>query len=238
VRQQLGKFELATSGTLFLDEIGDLRVDLQAKLLRAVQGGEIERVGGSKPIKTDFRLVCATNVDLDRAVREGRFREDLYYRIKVIPLRMPALRDRPEDLPELVRFFIQRYSTRFRKPVTGISDAALAILQRHWWGGNVRELENLIERLVAMNDRGWIDEEDLPLDYHVANLDQQESGEKPLLDAAVDTFERNFILRALERCDWNVTGTARHLGVPLSTLKHKMRKLEIREIARKLRTTQ
>jgi len=236
VRQQLGKFELASGGTLFLDEIGDLRVDLQAKLLRAVQGGEIERVGGSKPIRTDFRLVCATNVDLEKAVKEGRFREDLYYRIRVIPIRMPALRERQEDLPEIVRFFIQRYSTRFRKPVAGISDSALDILQRHWWPGNVRELENLIERLVAMNDRGWIEDEDLPFDYHVARLDREPPPDNaPLLEAAVDTFERNFILRALERCEWNVTATARYLGVPLSTLKHKMRKLEIREIARKLR---
>jgi two-component system NtrC family response regulator len=236
VRQQLGKFELAAGGTLFLDEIGDLRVDLQAKLLRAVQGGEIERVGGAKPIRTDFRLICATNVDLERAVKEGRFREDLYYRINVIPVRMPALRDRPEDLPPLVRFFLARYSSRFRKPVSGIADSALEILQRHWWPGNVRELENLIERLVAMNDRGWIEDEDLPFDYHVARLDREPpDANAPLLEAAVDTFERNFILRALERCEWNVTATARYLGVPLSTLKHKMRKLEIREIARKLR---
>jgi DNA-binding NtrC family response regulator len=234
-RQQLGKFELASGGTLFLDEIGDLRIDLQAKLLRAVQGGEIERIGGSKPVKTDFRLICATNVDLERAVKEGRFREDLYYRINVIPIRMPALRERTEDLPEIVRFFINRYSTKFRKPVTGISDSALATLERHWWPGNIRELENLIERLVAMNDRGWIDDEDLPFDYHVARLDHERPVDAPLLEAAVDTFERNFILRALERCDWNVTATARHLGVPLSTLKHKISKLEIRDIAKKLR---
>src|SRR5690606_26348592 len=106
-RQQLGKFELAAGGTLFLDEIGDLRLDLQAKLLRAIQEGEIERVGGSKPIKTDFRLIVATNVDLEKAVKEGRFRDDLYYRINVIPIRMPPLRERVEDLPELARFFLR-----------------------------------------------------------------------------------------------------------------------------------
>jgi DNA-binding NtrC family response regulator len=237
VRQQLGKFELAAGGTLFLDEIGDLRIDLQAKLLRAVQGGEIERVGGSKPIKTEFRLICATNVDLDRAVKDGRFREDLYYRIKVIPIRMPPLRERPEDIPDIVRFFIKRYSARFRKPIAGIADSAIEILQRHWWPGNIRELENLVERLVAMNDRGWIENEDLPLDYHVSQLDRgRASSAEPLLQAAVNTFERNFILRALEREDWNVTATARYLGIPLSTLKHKMGKLEIRDIARRLRT--
>ena len=124
-KQQLGKFELAAGGTLFLDEIGDLRLDLQAKLLRAIQESEIERVGGDKPIRTNFRLVVATNVDLEKAVKEGRFREDLYYRINVIPLRMPPLRDRLEDLPELTRFFIARYRTKFRKPVRGIADSAL-----------------------------------------------------------------------------------------------------------------
>ena len=120
-KQQLGKFELATGGTLFLDEIGDLRFDLQAKLLRAIQEGEIERVGGAKPIKTEFRLVVATNVDLEKAVKDGRFREDLYYRINVIPIRMPPLRDRIEDLPELARLFVHRYRTKFRKPVRGVS---------------------------------------------------------------------------------------------------------------------
>ena len=127
-KQQLGKFELAAGGTLFLDEIGDLRFDLQAKLLRAIQEGEIERVGGTKPIKTNFRLVVATNVDLEKAVKEGRFREDLYYRINVIPIRMPPLRDRMEDLPELARLFLDRYKAKFRKPVRGISGSALKIL--------------------------------------------------------------------------------------------------------------
>src|SRR5262245_50364256 len=164
LKQQLGKFELAAGGTLFLDEIGDLRLDLQAKLLRAIQEGEIERVGGSKPIKTDFRLVVATNVDLDKAVKDGRFREDLYYRINVIPIRMPPLRDRIEDLPELARLFLERYRIKFRKGVRGISDSALKILASYWWPGNIRELENLIERLVAVSDKEWITDEDLPLE--------------------------------------------------------------------------
>src|SRR5918999_2161886 len=170
-RQQLGKFELAAGGTLFLDEIGDLRFDLQAKLLRAIQEGEIERIGGSKPIKTDFRLVVATNVDLDKAVKENRFREDLYYRINVIPIRMPPLRDRIEDLPELARLFVERYRAKFHKPVRGISDSALRILASYWWPGNIRELENLVERLVAVNDKEWITDDDLPLEYHFAKLD-------------------------------------------------------------------
>jgi DNA-binding NtrC family response regulator len=235
-RQQLGKFELAAGGTLFLDEIGDLRFDLQAKLLRAIQEGEIERVGGIKPIKTDFRLVVATNVDLDKAVKEGRFREDLYYRINVIPIRMPPLRERIDDLPELARLFLERYRVKFRKPVRGISESAVRILQSYWWPGNIRELENLMERLVAVSDKEWITDDDLPLEYHLARLDSApgSSGEA-LFQEACDTFERNFILRALEKSDWNVTATARYLGIPLSTLKHKMARLDLREIARKLR---
>jgi DNA-binding NtrC family response regulator len=234
-KQQLGKFELAAGGTLFLDEIGDLRLDLQAKLLRAIQEGEIERVGGSKPISTDFRLVVATNVDLEKAVKEARFREDLYYRVNVIPLRMPPLRDRLEDLPELARLFIERYRSKFRKPVKGISDSALRILATYRWPGNIRELENLMERLVAVNDREWITDEDLPLEYHFAKLDSAPPSGEALFQEACDTFERNFILRALERADWNVTATARYLGIPLSTLKHKMARLDLRDLARRLR---
>jgi DNA-binding NtrC family response regulator len=234
-KQQLGKFELATGGTLFLDEIGDLRFDLQAKLLRAIQEGEIERVGGVKPLKTDFRLVVATNVDLEKAVKDGRFREDLYYRINVIPIRMPPLRDRMDDLPELARLFLERYRMKFRKPVRGISDSALKILQSYWWPGNIRELENLIERLVAVSDKEWVTDEDLPLEYHFARLDSAPATGEALFQEACDTFERNFILRALEKSDWNVTGTARYLGIPLSTLKHKMARLDLRDLARKLR---
>jgi DNA-binding NtrC family response regulator len=238
LRQQLGKFELASGGTLFLDEIGELRLDLQAKLLRSIQEGEIERVGGSKPIRTDFRLIVATNIDLEKAVKDGKFRDDLYYRINVIPIRMPALRERSEDLPELARFFVRRYSAKFRKQIRGVSDAALKVLGTYWWPGNVRELENLIERLVAVSDRDkeWITDEDLPLEYHMARFDTAEqTASGSIYQEALDTFERNFMIKALERCDWNVSATARYLGVPLSTLKHKMAKLDIRELARRLR---
>jgi DNA-binding NtrC family response regulator len=235
VRQQLGKFELASGGTLFLDEIGDLQLELQAKLLRAIQEGEIERVGGTKPIKTDFRLIAATNVDLEKAVKEGRFREDLYYRINVIPIKLPPLRDRIDDLPELARFFLQRYTGKFHKQIYGIADSTLRILTKYWWPGNIRELENLIERLVAVSDKEWITDEDLPFEFHFAQLDTAPPSTGSLLQEATNTFERNFILRALERSGWNVTATARYLGIPLSTLKFKMDRLEIREIAKRLR---
>jgi DNA-binding NtrC family response regulator len=234
-RQQLGKFELASGGTLFLDEIGDLRFELQAKLLRAIQEGEIERVGGLKPIRTNFRLIAATNVDLEKAVKEGRFREDLYYRIRVIPFQMPPLRERIEDLPELARMFVERYRVKFRKPAMNISDSALRILSSYWWPGNIRELENLMERLVAISDDEWITDEDLPLEYHFARLDSVPTQGQSLFQEACDTFERNFILRALEKSSWNVTATARYLGIPLSTLKFKMARLDLRDIARRLR---
>jgi len=235
IRQQLGKFELASGGTLFLDEVGDLRLELQAKLLRAIQEGEIERVGGTHPIKTDFRLIVATNVDLDKAVKEGTFREDLYYRLNVIPIRMPALRDRIEDVPELARFFVRRYNQKFRKNIQGIADSTLRILGSYWWPGNIRELENLMERIVAVSDKDWITDEDLPYELHVAQLDAEGPTTENLLERAVTTFERNFLIRALEKSGWNVTGTARTLGIPLSTLKFKMDRLEIRELARKIR---
>ena len=235
IRQQIGKFELASGGTLFLDEVGDLRIELQAKLLRAIQESEIERVGGTHPIKTDFRLIAATNVDLTRAVKEGTFREDLFYRLNVIPIRMPPLRDRVEDLPELARFFIGRYNQRFRKHVQGIADSTLKILGTYWWPGNIRELENLMERIVAVSDKDWITDEDLPYELHVAQIDMTAPADTNLLERAVATFERNFLIRELEKHDWNVKATAGALGIPLSTLKFKMDRLDIRSLARKVR---
>jgi len=219
---------------LFLDEIGDLRLDLQAKLLRAIQEGEIERVGGTKAIKKEFRLIAATNVDLEKAVKDGRFREDLYYRINVIPVKLPPLRERAEDIPQLAEFFLRRYNARFRKKIQGIDDRTMAVLKKYWWPGNIRELENLIERLVAVSDKDWVTEEDLPLEFHFAQLEPGLPSES-LFEGATNTFERNFILRALEKCGGNVTGTAEYLGIPLSTLKYKMDKLEVRSIIRRIR---
>jgi two-component system, NtrC family, response regulator AtoC len=234
-RQQLGKFELASNGTLFLDEVGDLRLDLQSKLLRAIQEGEIERVGGSKPIKTEFRLITATNVDLEKAVKEGRFREDLFYRINVIPIKMPPLRERSEDIPQLVDFFLKRYNARFRKQIQAVSQTTMDILKKYWWPGNIRELENLVERLVAVSEKDYIDDEDLPLEFHFAQLEPAGLDNESLFEHATNTFERNFILRALERNAMNVTATAEYLGIPLSTLKYKMDKLDVRQFTKRQR---
>ncbi len=235
VRQQIGKFELADRGTLFLDEIGELKSDVQAKLLRALQESEIERVGGGHPIRVDLRVIAATNVDLEKAVREGRFREDLYYRINVIPMKVPPLRERIEDLSELAAFFISRYNAKFRKKIRGIEESTMGSLQAYPWPGNIRELENLMERLVAVSDKEWIGDEDLPYEYHLAKLTRPEQVTDGLFDRACEMFERNFILKALEQARWNVTATARNLGMPLSTLKFKMDRLDIRDIARKLK---
>jgi DNA-binding NtrC family response regulator len=234
LQQRIGKFELASGGTLFLDEIGDLRLELQAKLLRAIQEGEIERVGGSKPIKTTFRLIAATNVDLERAVKDGTFRGDLFYRLNVIPVKLPPLRERLDDLPELAEFFLHRYNGRFHKDIKGIAESTLGMLSHYWWPGNIRELENMIERIVATCDGDWITDGDLPFDFHVAELDHQ-AADGSLLDRALATFERNYIIRALERNGWNVTQTARYLGVPLSTMKFKIDRLDIRDLARRVK---
>jgi DNA-binding NtrC family response regulator len=173
-------------------------------------------------------------VDLERAVKEGSFRGDLFYRLNVIPVRLPPLRDRLEDLPVLAEFFLRRYNARFQKQIKGIADSTLRMLMHYWWPGNIRELENLIERIVATCDGEWITDDDLPLEFHVAELDHHD-GEGSLLDRALAAFERNYLIRALERNNWNVTQTARYLGIPLSTLKFKIDRLEIRDIARRIK---
>jgi DNA-binding NtrC family response regulator len=229
VRQQVGKFELASEGTLFLDEIGDLPLELQVKLLRAIQEREIERVGGWRPIRTEFRLISATHHDLESAVREGRFRADLYYRINVLPVHVPPLRDRPEDVPLLAQHFLDRTCRAYRRPPATLGDSAAAVLRHHPWPGNVRELQNLVERLVAMHAGPVIEEDDLPEEYQVP-MPRAAGGN--LLDAAVVGFTRNYILEALQAADGNVAATARALGVPLSTLKHRMRRLDLRDPSR------
>src|SRR5439155_17265883 len=156
------------------------------------------------------------NIDLEKAVKDGKFREDLYYRINVIPIKLPPLRERPEDIPQLSEFFLRRYNTRFRKRIQGVTDSTMTLLRKYWWPGNIRELENLIERLVAVSDKDYIAEEDLPLEFHFAQLEPQGSRSESLFEEATLTFERNFILRALEKNGWNVTSTAEYLGVPLS----------------------
>lgn len=228
-RQKYGKFELADGGTLFLDEVGCVKYDVQSRLLRAIQDKEIERVGSTKTIKVDVRLIVATNIDLADAVRKGEFREDLYYRINVVPIKLPPLRERVEDIPEFARFFLDKYNKLFRKNVNKFTDSALEILMNYNWPGNIRELENLIERLVAISDNNVIAQEDIPVEYYNFEI-SEESARENLLQKACDTFERNFILKAMEQERWSRTRTARTLGIPISTLKYKFNRLNIYEI--------
>ena len=234
-RQQLGKFELASNGTLFLDEIGDLRMDLQAKLLRAIQEGEIERVGGTKPIKTEFRLIAATNVDLEKAVKEGRFREDLYYRLNVIPIKLPPLRERIDDIPQLAEFFLRRYNTRFRKRIQGITDSTMSML------GEVlvaRQYPRAREsdRAAGRGDRQGIHlGRGSPARVPLRTAGAQGHACREPVRRGDDHVRAKFHFESLEKCAWNVTATAEYLGIPLSTLKYKMDRLEVRQIAKRLR---
>ncbi len=224
--QHYGKFEHADGGTLFLDEIGELRLDLQTKILRAIQEREVERVGGKRPIPVDVRLVVATNIDLQEAVRKGEFREDLFYRINVIPIRLPPLRERIEDVPALVRHFLHRHARRFNRPVPGITEEALDLLCRCSWPGNIRELENIIERLVAVVEDPVIEESHLPLELCYPRFFEcgRRRGSEGL-SSAMEAFQRSFISSVLDRTGWNRKAAAEELGIGYSTLKKKLKRL-------------
>lgn len=230
VEKRLGKFELANTGVLFLDEIGSLHLDLQAKLLRVLQEREFERVGGSKTVRVDVRIVAASNRDLKQMVAEHTFRDDLFYRLNVVPIHVPPLRERREDIPLLVEHFLAKYNKAFQRQIQGFTPAAVATLSNYHWPGNVRELENVIERLVAISTPGMLGLEDLPLDLvtvrHKVVEDIFVRGHS--LRQAKAEFERHYILRALEKSKWNQTEAARMLGVHRNTLLGKMETLEIR----------
>ena len=228
IRQQYGKFELASGGLLFMDEIGELPLDLQSKLLRVIQEGEFERVGGQKTIKAQVRLVAATNKDLQQAVAAGRFREDLYYRLNVVPIFIPPLRERPEDVAPFTQHFVQKYATKFGRPLRKVTPEAMHMLEHYPWPGNIRELENLIERVVAIVDGEALDVLDIPLEYQVAGLPASDA-DSGRLAGALDNFERNYIRRALKLNANHRANTAKYLDIPLSTLKYKMSRLKIHE---------
>jgi DNA-binding NtrC family response regulator len=228
-QRKLGKFELAQGGTLFLDEIGTLRGELQAKLLRVLQEREIERVGGTRPVKIDVRFIAATNTNLKEAVGRGAFREDLYYRLNVVPVVVPPLRERIQDVPLLVDHFIRRDNRRFHKRIEGPSPEALAALNAYRWPGNVRELENVIERCVVLAEGLVIQLNDLPLDV---SLPQQatkvRAAEALPLNEATDQFEQQIVLRVLERVGWNLTEAGRILEIHRNSLRVKLARWGIR----------
>jgi DNA-binding NtrC family response regulator len=229
IATKVGKFELATGGTLFLDEIGHMRLDLQAKILRALQEREVERVGGTRTIKIDVRVLAATNRDLKKAIEDGTFREDLYYRLNVVPITLPPLRQRREDIPLLVEHFIAKYNREFVRKVKGFSAGATAALYQYDWPGNVRELENVIERAVALAQSETISLRELPLEISILGGDIIEDIQKAgvTLREARSHFERQYILNILDKVQWNQTEAARVLGLHRNTLAWKLQRLRI-----------
>jgi DNA-binding NtrC family response regulator len=228
-----GKFEYANGGTIFLDEIASLKLELQAKLLRVLQEREFTRVGSHVNIKVDVRVIAATNHRLDEMVKEGRFRSDLYFRLNVIPIQLPPLRERREDIQLLANYFLARFNQQLNKRTKGISSQAVAVLEAYPWPGNIRELENLIERLVVLGiDNRWIEEKDLPFDLFLreegGDVSGPTGGDNTLVQAR-QAFERQYILRALERSRWNQSNAARILGIHRNTLLQKMKALSICE---------
>jgi two-component system, NtrC family, response regulator AtoC len=222
-RQAFGKFELANGGTLFLDEVSELQLDVQAKLLRALQEREIERVGGTRPISVDVRIICASNKDLPTLVQKGTFREDLYWRLKVVPIVLPPLRERREDIPALAAHFLGRFARIYGKTPRKLTDRALAVMQQYGWPGNIRELENLIERLVVVCDANPIDASDLPLDLSAAAEIADETKPEVTLEEARIALEKSYISKTLQQNSGNRTNAAKQLGMSVATLRRKMR---------------
>lgn len=237
-RDKPGRFALADHGTIFLDEIGDVSPAFQAKLLRVLQEGEIQPLGSTRTVAVDVRLVAATNKDLRALVAGGRFREDLYYRLRVVPILLPSLRDRREDIPLLVHHFLTKLSSRTGKSIGEVSPEALEILQRYSYPGNIRELENALHRAFVLCRGARIEVEHLPKEWWVGEgcgVEPRESTRHGAAGAGPDTLgsaaagaERDGILRALERHNWNRTAAARSLGIARNTLWRKMRASGIR----------
>jgi len=234
-----GRFELAHGGTLFLDEIGEVPPEIQVKLLRVLQESEFERVGGVKTIGVDVRLVAATNRDLKREIEQGTFREDLFYRLNVVPIELPPLRQRRADVPDLVAHFITKFNARLNKSVAGITDPAMDALSAHYWPGNIRELENIIERAVLFADGTELDVGDLPDEIGGSPADEplegpdihalEGDGLKAQVKAATHHLERKLIARALEQTGGNVTHAARLLKISRKGLQLKMKELNLRD---------
>jgi formate hydrogenlyase transcriptional activator len=224
IERRIGRFELAHEGTIFLDEVGDVSLELQSKLLRVLQEQEFERLGSSRTIRVNVRVVAATNIDLAQMVAEKKFRNDLYYRLNVFPITLPPLRERPDDIALLVHFFVHKFAQQMKKPIDRIPSQTLAALTAYSWPGNIRELQNLIERAVILS-RGST------LEIPLAELKQSTKAATNQTDqTTLDVVEREHILRVLRESHWVIggaTGAAARLGLPRTTLNNKMRKLGI-----------
>jgi DNA-binding NtrC family response regulator len=226
--RELGIFEAADGGTVFLDEIGEMPVALQAKLLRAIQEKEIRRVGGKVNIPVDVRIIAATNKDLESEIRRGTFREDLFYRLNVIRIILPPLRERGSDIATLAAFFVRKYATATGMPVQGIAKPALKLLLNYSWPGNVRQLESVIERGILMTEGEFIQPEDLPAEV---TEDTLKSGrlpfEFPAEGISFEELERDLILKAMDRADWVIAKAAPLLGMSYKTLQYRLEKFGI-----------
>ena len=217
--REIGRFELANHSTIFLDEVGELPLELQAKLLRVLQEGEFERLGSSKTIHVDVRLIAATSRDLESAVREGKFREDLFYRLNVFPIRVPPLRERREDIPMLTWHFLKMLGSRMGRDVSSVRASTMKAFQAYAWPGNVRELRNVIERSLIIH-QGTVFEADLP----------EGAGVSSVVGTKIEEVDRDHIFRILERTSWRVRGpggAAEALGLKPTTLEARMKKLGI-----------
>ena len=224
-----GKFEQADGGTLFLDEIGNIPLHLQAKLLRAIQSRSIVRVGGSRAIPVNIRLLCATNMDLESLVREGRFREDLYYRINTVHIALPPLRERREDIVPLAERFLRRFAEKYRRPLTGIAPDAGELLKEQRWSGNIRELQNCIEKAVILSEGSELTVKDLDFSTSLRSgrndsLASAISGSSSVIPSEV---EESKVREAMERCNGNISAAAKLLGVSRPTLYAKLKKYDI-----------
>jgi transcriptional regulator with PAS, ATPase and Fis domain len=221
--QKLGRFELADRGTLFLDEIGDISQSTQVKLLRVLQEREFVRVGGTKTISCDVRIIAATNRDLKKAMQQGGFREDLYYRLNVFPVQLPPLRERTDDIPLLVTHFVERNSRELGLSPRQVSPEAMKLLCGYRWPGNIRELRNVIERAVLLCDSGVITPDLLPREI-TGEPSQAES--EPL--GALEDYEKALIVKALEENEWNQTRAAQSLNISRDNLRYRLKKYQIR----------
>jgi DNA-binding NtrC family response regulator len=231
-----GRFELAHKGTLFLDEVGELPKEMQVKLLRVIQEQAFERVGGLKTIKVDVRLITATNRNLFQDVKEGRFREDLFYRLNVLPIQLPSLRERKDDIPTLTAFFIDRFNNKLSRDIEGLDDGVMELFVDYDWPGNIREMENLLERLVLMARGQTITLEDVPGEIKTAVYEQsllppekQKSQFKDFIRSQTEEVGKQMIARCLDECGGNVTRAAQHLGLSRKGLQLKMIKYNLRK---------
>jgi two-component system NtrC family response regulator len=229
--RRIGRFEAADRGTLFLDEIGDIPPPVQVKLLRVLQEKEFERIGGNETIKVDVRLIAATNRDLEKAMKEGAFREDLYYRLNVVSVVLPPLRERKEDIPALMEHFIRKYSGENKKNISGVTAETRDLLMRYTYPGNVRELENIIERAVVLTKGEIITTSDIPL--HLKSVESEEkicvAKRDGSLTETLDTVERGIIMEALKAAGGVQTRAAEKLGISERVLRYKLKKFKIRE---------